>query len=256
VTEFDTTKECIDSLRADEYQIWSTDLSQEAVCLTPEGLGLGDDDNTTSTSTSTSLLPNKLAIVFGTEAVGCTTEILTASDRRVYLPLRGYADSLNLSVATALVVHQLFNLDPTLVGGMGQDERLEIRRRWYGKLAGQRLLSRSEKASRRRLMGKIKTLKHLENRLELYHAEQQDHANEDGTTSTTKKTTAPLTKEQLDKIATLPTLQSELNQLDTRLAHDAARAVEGLVTNPPAPLGDMRRADEHRAMFAGKKTKE
>jgi tRNA G18 (ribose-2'-O)-methylase SpoU len=30
--------------------------------------------------------------------------MLAAADRRVYLPLHGWADSLNLSVATALVL--------------------------------------------------------------------------------------------------------------------------------------------------------
>ena len=33
-------------------------------------------------------------------------ELLQAADERVYLPLRGFADSLNLSVAAALVLHQ------------------------------------------------------------------------------------------------------------------------------------------------------
>jgi tRNA G18 (ribose-2'-O)-methylase SpoU len=61
------------------------------------------------------IIPEKVAIVFGTEAVGCTNEMLNAADLRVYLPLRGFADSLNLSVATALVVHQMFILDPSLI---------------------------------------------------------------------------------------------------------------------------------------------
>eukprot|EP00978_Attheya_sp_CCMP212_P036472 scaffold165628_cov95-Attheya_sp.AAC.1 len=59
----------------------------------------GDDERET-------VIPPKLVIVFGTEAVGCTSEMLNAADKHVYLLLRGFADSLNLSVATALVVHQ------------------------------------------------------------------------------------------------------------------------------------------------------
>lgn len=91
------------------YKIWATDLGQAATCLTEEDLQ--------AEANGGSLVPQKVAIVFGTEAVGCTTEMLDAADLRVYLPLRGFADSLNLSVATALVVHQMFVLDPTLVGG-------------------------------------------------------------------------------------------------------------------------------------------
>ena len=61
VREFSSTRECIEELRETGHVIWATDLSQEAVCLTKEGLRRD--------------FPRKLAIVFGTEAVGCTNEI-------------------------------------------------------------------------------------------------------------------------------------------------------------------------------------
>jgi rRNA methylases len=153
VTEFNTTRECIDSLRKDGYQIWSTDLSQVAVTLDENGLGERDGHEDVccccGRSGSSSIIPEKLAIVFGTEAVGCSTQMLEASDKRVYLPLRGFADSLNLSVATALVVHQLFLLDPTLIGAMSEEERMQLRRKWYAKLATQRIMTKSEKAKKR-----------------------------------------------------------------------------------------------------------
>ncbi len=157
VKEFETTKECIDALRKDGYQIWSTDLSQVAVTLDEEGLR---DENCEGKN----IIPEKLAIVFGTEAVGCTAEILNASDKRVYLPLRGFADSLNLSVATALVVHQLFILDPTLIGAMPEEERLELRRHWYAKLCTQRLQTKSAKQSKKRLTAQIQVCEELEAR--------------------------------------------------------------------------------------------
>jgi tRNA(Leu) C34 or U34 (ribose-2'-O)-methylase TrmL len=177
VREFDTTKECIDVLRKDGFKIWSTDLSQVAVTLTPEGLSEGNLSNEP-------LIPEKLAIVFGTEAVGCSTEILEASDKRVYLPLRGFADSLNLSVATALVVHHLFILDPSLIGAMSEDERIEIRRKWYAKLASQRLLPKAEKSKRKRLNNQVRTISEYEKRMN-----DPNHN---------------LTPEQLEKIKLLP----------------------------------------------------
>ena len=89
-------------------------------------------------------LPRKLAIVFGTEAVGCTREMLEeGSDLRVYLPLRGFADSLNLSVATALVLHQLFVLDPTVEGDMEPDEHTSLRRQWFGIIRKSRSIEES-----------------------------------------------------------------------------------------------------------------
>lgn len=228
VREFDTTKECIDVLRKDGFKIWSTDLSQVAVTLTPEGLSEGNLSNEP-------LIPEKLAIVFGTEAVGCSTEILEASDKRVYLPLRGFADSLNLSVATALVVHHLFVLDPSLIGAMSEDERMEIRRKWYTKLASQRLLPKAEKSKRKRLNNQVRTISEYEKRMN-----DPNHN---------------LTPEQLEKIKVLPQLKKELEDIEKDLQEKSLRAVEELVRNPPQPLGDMRRADEHRTTFAGKNVK-
>ena len=86
-----------------------------------------------------------LAICLGTEAVGCTEELLQAADLRVYLPLRGFADSLNLSVATALILHHLCTvLEPRFFDrheAMTETERVALRRAWYTKLAQQRLLT-------------------------------------------------------------------------------------------------------------------
>lgn len=154
--DFDDTKSCIDVLRKDGYKIWATDLGQVAACLTEEELrGRLQPENG-------NVIPDKVAIVFGTEAVGCTTEMLNAADLRVYLPLRGFADSLNLSVATALIVHQMFVLDPTLVGGMSEEERRELRKSWYAKLASQRLLSSRTKKSRTKLLSFLHACGELE----------------------------------------------------------------------------------------------
>ena len=232
VTEFETTRECIDELKSKGYDIWSTDLSQVAVCLTHEGLK--NEQNTNNMN----IIPEKLAIVFGTEAVGCTAEMLDASDRRVYLPLRGFADSLNLSVATALIVHQLFTLDPTLIGSMPEEERIELRRKWYAKLASQRLLSSADKSRRRRLASKIEEMESLERK-------SKNLSNGE----------APLNEQQMEKLAKLEPLRAELRLIEDDLMEKSLKAVEGLVLNPPQPVGDMRRADEHRATFAGKNTK-
>mmetsp|Transcript_7195 Transcript_7195/g.9138 ORF Transcript_7195/g.9138 Transcript_7195/m.9138 type:complete len:430 (+) Transcript_7195:73-1362(+) len=234
VKEFETTKECVDELKRKGYQIWSTDLSQVAVCMTREEL-MKDNNVATSddASSEVNVIPDKLAIVFGTEAVGCTTEMLNASDKRVYLPLRGFADSLNLSVATALVLHQLFTLDPSIAGSMSENERVELRRKWYTKLASQRLQTKAEKAHRRRLNATIGEYEKLELK-----------ANE-----------TSLQPQQMDKIAKLPILRQELTKIDTELHQKSYKVIEDLVMNPPQPLGDMRRADEHRTTYVGKNTK-
>ena len=119
------------------------DLSQEA-----EALNIFNPES--------NAIPGKIALVFGTEAVGASTHMLEQADKRVYLPLRGYADSLNLSVATALITQALFFMDPSLIGAMSEGERRDLRTAWFTKLAQQRLLSSTQKKNRKKLIGHIK----------------------------------------------------------------------------------------------------
>jgi TrmH family RNA methyltransferase len=46
------------------------------------------------------------AIVMGTEATGITEEWVDASDANIIIPMRGQADSMNVSVSTAIVVFE------------------------------------------------------------------------------------------------------------------------------------------------------
>jgi tRNA(Leu) C34 or U34 (ribose-2'-O)-methylase TrmL len=118
---FSNTTECIEALRADGRKIWVTDLSQKAECLGGAG--------------TSAKLPEKLALCFGSEATGATPELLDAADRRVYLPLNGFADSLNLSVAAALCMQRLIHISPDIVGDMPESERRALRRVWYERMA-------------------------------------------------------------------------------------------------------------------------
>ena len=119
VREFARTSDCIEALREDGRTVWVTDLGQRAHELTKDRTNL----------------PARMAIVFGTESTGCSEEMLAAADRRVYLPLHGFADSLNLSVAAALVLQHLFYTCPSAVGAMPDAQKRELRRAWYAKLA-------------------------------------------------------------------------------------------------------------------------
>jgi tRNA G18 (ribose-2'-O)-methylase SpoU len=220
VREFKTTSECILELRNTHHTIWATDLSQQAVCLTKEALPTP--------------IPDKLAICFGTEAVGCTEELLHASDLRVYLPLRGFADSLNLSVAAALVLHQLFTLDPTLEGAMSESERTQLRELWFTKLASQRLLTQAQKKQRAKLEATIATCRSFQARVDAGEI---------------------LQVEQRTKLAHCKYDEMELAAMELDIATKAQQAVKDLIENPPLPITDMRRADEHRTCYVGKNTK-
>ena len=220
VREFKTTSECILELHNTHHTIWATDLSQQAVCLTKEALP--------------SPFPDKLAICFGTEAVGCTEELLHACDLRVYLPLRGFADSLNLSVAAALVLHQLFTLDPTLEGAMSESERTQLRELWFTKLASQRLLTQAQKKQRAKLEATIATCQSFQARIDAGEI---------------------LQVEQRKKLAHCKHDEMELAAMELDIATKAQQALRDLIENPPLPITDMRRADEHRTCYVGKNTK-
>jgi len=122
---YNSTSECLQTLKADGFTVWATDLGQLAVPLTLPEAGVAPAGS----------FPEKLAIVFGTESTGCTDEMLDNCDMRVYLPLTGFADSLNLSVAAALILQRLIDMDPSLMGSMSATERDGLRAKWYPKLA-------------------------------------------------------------------------------------------------------------------------
>jgi len=219
ITECDSVDSCVTLLRNNGYALWVTDLSQEALPLTRENFANGSD------------FPSKVAIVMGTEAVGCSQEMLFAADCRIYLPLTGFADSLNLSVATALVVQQVVHLHSDYVAKMSEVERQGLREVWFPKLARQRLLTSKEKKERKRLQQQIRNCHDVQ-----------------------KQTSPPPTKEQLAKIAQLPEYEAKLASIEAKLMQ-ADAAVQELVLHPPKPLTDARRCDDHRVTFVSKGTR-
>jgi len=112
---------CVAALKAEGWTIWATDLSPSAEPAEPARLAP---------------LPAKLALIFGREADGVSAEALAAADRRLYLPMAGFMESLNLSVSAALLLQRLFDACPEMRGDLSDGERAEIRARWYRRLAG------------------------------------------------------------------------------------------------------------------------
>lgn len=87
---------CITSLKSRGFQIVATSLE----AATP----LGEVDFTRPT-----------AVVFGNERDGVCDQVLEASDARVILPMGGFAQSFNISVAAALTLYH------ALLHGSGPD---------------------------------------------------------------------------------------------------------------------------------------
>ncbi len=119
---FEDTESCLAALREDGRTLWVTDLSQQAHDL---------DDVLGPASPSPVGLPDRVAVVFGSEGMGVSEAMLKAADLRVYLKMAGFADSLNLSVSAALIIQRLKMAEPGCVGRMDAAERKRLRAMWY-----------------------------------------------------------------------------------------------------------------------------
>ena len=86
---FTTVDECYGALRKDGYAIYATALEHDSV-------NLYDLDYT-----------KKIAIVVGNEHRGVSEEGIEKADGSLYIPMFGMVQSLNVSVATAVVLYEI-----------------------------------------------------------------------------------------------------------------------------------------------------
>lgn len=80
-------------------------------------------------------MPARLALVIGRESDGVSKEMIAACDKRVYLPMHGFTESFNLSVACALLLQKLFDVCPEARGDLPDAEKAALREVWFGELS-------------------------------------------------------------------------------------------------------------------------
>lgn len=83
------TKTCLSDLKARGYRIVATSLHKNSISL--EELDVS----------------KPLALVFGTELTGITTDVEEMADEFIKLPMYGFTESFNISVCAALCMHSL-----------------------------------------------------------------------------------------------------------------------------------------------------
>lgn len=117
VHRYTQVRACLGRLREDGYRI--------IACTPHDGAVLLDDFRVTSRS----------ALCFGTEKEGLSEEILEQADERVKIPMYGFTESLNISVAASIVLQQLgLQLrSSTLSWQLSQDEKMILRGEWTKK---------------------------------------------------------------------------------------------------------------------------
>ena len=119
---FYSARACIDALRESGREIWTTDLGSEA---------------SEASIAALRPLPASLAIVMGRESDGVSPEMHAAASRRLRLPMHGFTESFNLTVATGLMLQRLLDACPEARGDLDEAERAALRRVWYERLASE-----------------------------------------------------------------------------------------------------------------------
>ena len=74
-----------------------------------------------------------IALVMGTEFEGVSDTFLEAADHHVYIPMAGFAESLNISVAAGIIMHDLSRRThelPDSTWTLTEAEKAELRAHW------------------------------------------------------------------------------------------------------------------------------
>ncbi|MGB5376818.1 TrmH family RNA methyltransferase, partial [Muriicola sp.] len=83
------TKECIKTLKANGYKILATTPDRAALPLNQVEIN------------------QKMAFLFGAEKEGLTTVAIEEADELIHIPIVGFTESLNVSVAAAILLQQM-----------------------------------------------------------------------------------------------------------------------------------------------------
>ena len=114
---YDTITDCISKLKKEEYQIIATTPHDNATLL-------HDFDVT-----------KKSAFFFGKENDGLSDSVMKHADVLLKIPMHGFTESLNISVAAAIILqHTVTKLRETEIDWqLSEDERLDLGMQWMCK---------------------------------------------------------------------------------------------------------------------------
>ena len=108
------TLACIQDLKSKGYKVVATALHENAIPL--EELDI----------------TQKTAIVMGPELSGVSSTILEQADENVVIPMHGFTESLNVSVAASVIMQHLSNKlrKSNIPWQLSQEEQLELKIEW------------------------------------------------------------------------------------------------------------------------------
>ncbi|MGY5849694.1 TrmH family RNA methyltransferase [Salegentibacter sp. F14] len=133
VKRYNSTRECLQELKAQGYQI---------VATTPHG---------DAKELENFEISRPSAVFFGTEKDGLSQEALEEADIRLKIPMQGFTESLNISVSAAIILQSLTSRlrQSDLPWQLTAEEKLDIELNWTKKcIKKSELLIRQYNASR------------------------------------------------------------------------------------------------------------
>jgi tRNA (guanosine-2'-O-)-methyltransferase len=116
VTRWTTTRECLEHLRKDGFAVYVTHLGE------------------TSRALETLSFAGKVALVFGNERLGVSDDARALADACYALPMRGFVQSFNVSVAAAISIAKAVErreVERGRHGDLSEPEAAELRERFY-----------------------------------------------------------------------------------------------------------------------------
>ncbi|AFI30834.1 TrmH family RNA methyltransferase [Borrelia crocidurae] len=118
INKYKCVKVAFEHLKANGYKIVATSLDNAAISLEEFPID------------------TKMAVFFGTELTGLSHTILQNADLHLKIPMYGFTQSYNLSVAVAIVFYSLINRlrSSSIDYLLNEDEKLNLKLEYYRKI--------------------------------------------------------------------------------------------------------------------------
>lgn len=118
---FDDIGECYGQLRKDGYKIYATVLDKEAKMISEVGFQ-----------------KEKVALVMGNEHRGLSEEAIKGADGKIYIPMKGMIQSLNISVSAAIFMYELDRQKrmAKYENQLDKKERIKLEEKWLFRKRG------------------------------------------------------------------------------------------------------------------------
>ena len=140
VVRWKGTRPCLEALRGRGFAVYAAHLGEEARSLGELSFA------------------GKVALVFGNESRGVSDEALALADARYVIPMRGFVQSLNVSVAAAVSLAHAVGRREAERGRHGDLDEVEaaaLRERFYALAVRQRArIAKAERVETRALSGR------------------------------------------------------------------------------------------------------